>query len=265
MAKNKITEKLFKIIEEGKEVELTDDFKVQLDETFQTLVKEEKEKFESKLLIKEGEVKELKEILHEAKEAIEAKNDEIKKIKEVTLETVKEEVEEYKEDLVSKLDSFLESEIKDVVPENVIEALAKIEIYEPIVEGIKATFASKNIEFGSESHETLIEAKTEIENLRKDVNKAIEEKNSIEKKAEELLVKYVLKEKCEGMTPDQIDRIEKIFKGDNIESIEEKFDSVRDLVIESKSNEEDNEDIIDESGEPEGGVVNEEDLGQEYL
>jgi len=268
--KNK-TKKLFKLIEENEEIKLTDEFKTQLEETFNAIVQEEKDKHEIELKEKDGEKATIQEKLDEANSTIEAKNEEIKKIKEVTLKTVKEEVEAHKSELVDKLDSFLESELESLVPEEVVEATAKVAIYEPIVEGIRSTFSSKGVEVNSDAHEVLKEAKKEIETLREDVNKATSEKIALESKAEELLAKYVLKEKCEGLTVEQIAKVENIFKGDSVETIEEKFDTVRDLVIENKE-EDDGDDktlVLDEGVAGETPLVEEDEdpnsLGQHLL
>lgn len=270
----KTTKKLFKVIEENETIVLTEEFRETLEETLETLVKEEVDKKDIDLKESEGKLATANEQLEEANATIVSKDEEIKKIKEVTLETVKEEVESYKEDLVGKLDSFLESELSELVPDSVLEAVAKVEVYEPIVEGIKATFGDKGIEIDSEGHNVLKEAKTEIESLREDVNKVTADKIALEQKSEELLAKYVLKEKCEGLTLEQSEKVQNVFKGDSVETIEEKFDSVMKLVVEAKDDDEEEKDEtvqlkIDEAAEPEKDVIikedKEEDLGQSWL
>jgi len=261
----KAKEKLFKFIEENEKVELSEDFKAKVSEMFDIVVME-----------KDSKITELEDVLKESKSEIESLQEEIVKIKDVTLETVKEEVESYKEDLVEKLDSFLESELVNLVPQEIIESAAKVGIYEPLIEGVKSMFSEKNIDLDSEGFGILKDAKSEIVGLRDDYNKAISEKVELEKKAEELLAHYVLEQKCEGLMPEQKAKVKSLFKGDSVDTIEEKFESVRDLIIESKDETSDDESVavVEEKKSvnvldytlSEGRVIKEEeDLGQKYL
>ena len=269
-------EDLFKIIEKDGKTELSESFKGNITEAFKTVEVDAKSVLEGQLTLKDGEITGLKDLLGEAKEAITDKDSEIEKIKGSTLETVKEEVEAWQEDLVGKLDSFLDEEVAKVVPESIIEAAAKVEIYEPIVEGFKSTLLMKGIEINSEGHETLKEAKTEIETLRNDVNEKTESFLQLEKKSEQLLSAYLLEQKCDGMTPDQKEKVINIFKNDSVDAINEKFDHIRDLVIneESKTEKEVEDEAgegktsVSESAEQEAGIVvesNDEDLGASLL
>ena len=84
-----VLKKFFKSIEEG-DVELSDGFKKEIKESFDSLVKEATDavcaKHEVEILAKEGEVTGIQEKLEEALADVTAKEGEITKIKEVTLE-----------------------------------------------------------------------------------------------------------------------------------------------------------------------------------
>lgn len=261
----KISEKLVKFIEEsGKDgkVELTGEFKDKINELFGLAVKE-----------KEGEITTLEESLSKSEEQVETLQGEITTLKESTLEQVKEEVESHKEGLVDKLSSFLDEELKELIPDSIVEAAAKVEIYEPLVESMKSAFAEKGIEIGSEGHEVLKEARDEIVTLRDDVNTKTVAYNELSEKSEQLLARYVLNEKCEGLTVEQKDKVCTIFKNDSVEEINEKFDSVRDLVVEDVGTDGDGDldekrktTVVNDDGVQGGKDLNEEnDLGQDYL
>ena len=213
-------EKLIEFIEKEGKVELSEGFKGKLEDAIKVATVD-----------KDTEIDGLKEIMKEAKVEIESSRAELQTLKEGTLEDAKTAIEDYKESLTEKISSYLESELQNLIPENLVEAQAKVEAYEPIVEKVKSVFKGYGVEVDSEAHAVLKEAKEEILGLQKSYDSIVDEKLKLEEKTAELLAKYVLKEKCDGLTETQTAKINVIFKGSKVEEIEEKFESVVDLII----------------------------------
>lgn len=224
-------EKIIEFIEKEGKVELSEGFKGKLEDAIKVATSD-----------KDIEIDGLKEIMKEAKAEIEAGRAELQTLKEGTLEDAKTAIEDYKESLTEKISSYLESELQNLIPENLVEAQAKVEAYEPIVEQVKSVFKGYGVEVDSEAHSVLKEAKEEILSIQKSYDSIVAEKLKLEEKTAELLAKYVLKEKCDGLTESQTSKINVIFKGSSVEEIEEKFESVADLIISEGSSADDDSD-----------------------
>jgi len=171
--------KLFKSIEDEGKIQLSEDFRKTVENTFLAAVAD-----------KDVEIGDLKK----SAEALTTENTELKgqieTLKEGTLEEVKKETETFKEQLVEKISSYLEVELEKMVPQDIAEKVAKAEIYEPIVEGFKASVSRYGIILESEGMALLKSAKGEIEKLRGDVDTLtaanIELKTENAKNAEEI-------------------------------------------------------------------------------
>lgn len=242
-------EKLIEFIEKEGKVELSEGFKGKLEDAIKVATVD-----------KDTEIEGLKEIMKEAKAEIESGRAELQTLKEGTLEDAKKAIEEYKESLTEKISSYLESELQNLIPENLVEAQAKVEAYEPIVEKVKSVFKGYGVEVDSEAHSVLKEAKDEILSLQKSYDSIVADKLKLEEKTAELLAKYILKEKCDGLTESQTSKINIIFKGSTVEEIEEKFESVADLIISEGSSVVEEEEGKGE-GEGKGTTVVEESAG----
>lgn len=256
-------DKLFKNIEKTGEVTLTEDFKDSITEAVAIATAE-----------KEAKISELESANEELMTENEELKTEIDSIKENTLEEVKKEVEEYKESLVEKISAYLDSELEKLIPEEAIDAVAKLEIYEPLVEGFKNTIAKYGMEIDSEGHELLKEAKEEIENLRDAYDVATKKNVELVSEMDKINATVTLMEKCDGLTEDQKRKMVVIFKGKSEDEINERFDEVRDMVVESttsKTNDNKEKDVkpvvVTEEVSSNEDTVNEseEDLGQKYI
>jgi uncharacterized coiled-coil DUF342 family protein len=256
-------EKIFKHIEKEGKIELTDSFKSVLTETVDVAIAGEKAKVDA-IQKKADELITENEALHEQLEAL----------KEDTLAEVQKEVEAYKEQLVEKISAYLDVELEKMIPDEVVEAIAKLEIYEPIVEGFKETMGRYGIEVDSEGHELLKEAKNEIEKLRDAFDEATEKAIDLTNEMEKINATVTLMEKCNGLTEDQKKKMVVIFKGKSTDEINERFDEVRDMIIESttkkddtKLDKKDNKTVVKETVDTDK-LINEEeqeDLGQRLL
>ena len=269
-----VLENLIKFIEAEGKVELTETFKTKLQDAFDVVIAE-----------KQTEIDGVKTELDEAKSEITALGDENTNLKESTMDEVKSEVEAHKEELSEKVSRYLKDTLVELVPAELVEAQAKLEAYEPIVEKVKDVFAGFGVDIDSAAHEVLKEAKTEITGLKDSYDTVVADKLTLEKEVAGYKADALLKEKCDGLTPEQEEKIAAIFAGSSVEEIEEKFDRITDLVIseKSKANEEDDKEDDDEEEDedkkkenkdvketviaPNSNVLNEdvEDLGQRLI
>lgn len=252
-------EKLFEFISKEGKADLSEDFKSQLTDIFNVALSE-----------KIVEIESLKTVVAENETEIEGLTEEVTKLKESILEDVKKEVEEYKNTLVEKIDSFLGAELEELIPEGTIEAQAKLEIYEPLVEGFKDTIARFGISIDSEGHSLLKDAKTEIESLTEDFNRKSKEFNELEVVSEKLLAKMTLMEKCQGLTTEQTEKISIVLSGKTSDEINEKFDTIRDLIVTEKTEVAtvSTLTLVSEEVKPAGQLIAEKvenTLGQEYI
>ena len=202
--------KLFKIIEEEGKIQLSDSFKTTVENTFKAAVAEKE------VALTEAKSRE---------DALTAQNTEltakIEEMKTTSLDEVKKEVEVFKEGLVEKISSFMEIELEKMIPQDIAEKVAKAEIYEPIVEGFKATIARYGIVLESEGMTLLKEAKEEIEKLRSDVDEITKSNLEMKNESEKTAAVMTLHEKMNGLTEDQQKKIVTIFKGKSAEEISE--------------------------------------------
>lgn len=251
-------EKLFEYMESEGKTKLSDDFKSKVEDIFNVALAD-----------KAVEINTLTQQLNEKDEEIAGLTEQVEKMKQFIEEEVDKTVEEYKEGLVEKIDSFLEAELSELVPDSLIEAQAKIEIYEPLVEGFKQVISKHGVQIDSEGHELLKDAKTEIENLAEEVNEKTAEYNELEEAAEKLLARVLIMEKSDGMTDDQKEKIAVLFDGKSSDEINEKFDEIATLIITEQASVEDTKgngsSLVTEKVEMVTTKVDDNDLGQKYI
>jgi len=254
-------DKIFNHIEKEGKIELTDAFKKVIKDSVEVAISGETSK------VTEAETK-ADELIKENEEL----KSEIETLKENTLSEVQKEVEAYKESLVEKISAYLDVELEKLIPEDMAEAIAKLEIYEPIVEGFKAIVGKYGIEMESEGYELLKDAKEEIETLRESYDEATEKAVNLANEMEKINATVTLMEKCNGLTEDQKKKMVVIFKGKSTDEINERFDEVRDMIIEATTKKDntdqkkDNKTVVNEENDDKGTLNEEvEDLGQKYL
>ena len=214
---------LFKFLEKNETV-LSEDLKKTISESFDLALKEKSE--ETKGLLKEAaeEIKAHKGLLKEAAE-------EIKALRTSKVEEVKKTVKQFEEGLVNKLDKYLEHKLKNMIPQTLLEAQAKVEVYEPLVESLKNAFETKGIKIDDKGYAVLKEAKSEILSQKSKYDTVVKEKLDLEIASEKLLGKYLLKEKCEGLTSEQIKRVNILLEDASYDDIVKRFDTIRKIVI----------------------------------
>lgn len=224
-----MVDNLFKFLEKNDAV-LSEDLKNTITESFNIALKEKTDSFDSSLKESEKQLTEAKVLLKEAANEITALR--TKKVAEV-----EKAVKVFEENLVNKLDKYLEFKLKDSIPQTLLEAVAKVEVYEPLVESIKKTFETKGIKIDDKGYEVLKEAKTEIVESRKKYDTLLADKLKLEEASEKLLGKYLLNEKCIGLTEAQTKKVKSLLNEVSFDEIEKRFDTIRKIVINEEKKE----------------------------
>jgi len=213
-------DRIFQFVEKEGKVELSEGFKATLSETFNVAVSE-----------KQVELDEAIAKVASLEQENATKSAEIAKLQESVMEEAQAAIEAHKEALVEKISSYLDVELERMLPEDIAEKVAKAEIYEPLVEGFKQTVNRYGIEFESEGHALIKEAKAEIMKLRGEIDAITSKTMTLTSEMAKKDAVLTLIEKMEGLTDDQQKKIVTIFKGKSADEINERFNEVRDLII----------------------------------
>ena len=155
------------------------------------------------------------------------------------------------------------------------------EFKESITEAVKIATAEKEAKISEleSANETLVteneELKSEIEKLREAYDESTRKNVELTTEMEKINSTVTLMEKCDGLTEYQKKKMVVIFKGKSEEEINERFDEVRDMVVESTTKTDRNQNgkdvkpVVTEKvvAEAKKDLINEseEDLGQKYI
>jgi hypothetical protein len=217
---------IFDLVTEDK-VQISDEGKQIIEEAVFVITKEKDAQIKN--LTKEGKAKD--SVLKEAKASIlSLRNKKGKEIQKL--------MEEFEKDTMTKIDNFLDYTIdKKLLPDNIAEAVATVEVVSPLLEGIKSTFADKGIELDTKGHGLLKEAQNEISSLKSKLNEKQESLFKTEEAGNKLLAEVQLNRLTNGMTESQKNKMKVLFEGSSYDEINERFKGVCAVVIsESGSN-----------------------------
>ena len=181
------------------------------------------------------------EIKNKLSTLIETKVDEQVKEKESELkedltEQYEEKFNEYKQDITEKFSNFLDEVLDEEmqIPEKVVEYARKGELYESVIEQFKTKLAIDEGYIEDEVKDLLRECKSEIGNLKEQVNGLTSDNMELKKDAKELSAGLYIREKCEGLPLQQKEQIVSLLEGiTSKEEIDRKFD----VLVESTKKE----------------------------
>ena len=152
---------------------------------------------------------------------------EAKKLSESTLQEERDQLVEdmekkfdsYKQEITGKFSNFVDTvlEAEMVLPEKVLEYAKKGELYHDLIEQFKVRLGVDQGLLDEEVKSLLKEAKTEIQSLRKDLDKNIAENLELKSDAQELAAEVYLYTKCEGLTEAQRKHVFTILQGEQTE------------------------------------------------
>jgi hypothetical protein len=166
--------------------------------------------------------------------------------KEALIETYEKKMEDLENNMVEKLDNFLDSVITEQISEESIKKIALNETYEPIIKGIQDLFESKYVAIDSNGEKLVKEQKETVRQLRNENSTLIKEKMELSELAEAGAVKLIISEKTDGLTETQKTRVKNFCENKTFDEVERQIDSFIDLV---EGKEDDDEEVLDEKVE----------------
>lgn len=222
-------QKVLKEAEENEKVlvEQAEAFKAQIAETALNEVKAYRENVEKTFVEKASTYrKEIESLVfNEAKE--------YKKKKDAA--TV-EEVKNFKEDLITKVNDFIEAKlVESLIPSEILEAATKLEVYQPLVESVMGAFSKNFIKLDDTSYALIKESKSEIERLKNEVQELHKKNVTLAKEKKEVERNYKIEELIEGFTDAQKARARTLLEGHDIKDLQTRFNQIKDIIVESVS------------------------------
>jgi hypothetical protein len=193
---------------------------------------------------KQDAIKEKLDTLIEVK-AKESVDEMLKVEKDKLIEQYEEKFDAYKEDITSKFSNFVDEILDEqmAIPEKVLEYARKGELYSDLIEQFKIRLGVDEGLLDEEVKSLLKEAKTEIQNLRGQLDETIAEKLEVKGDAQELAAELYLRQKCDGLTVEQTSHVLSMLEGvKDRQEIDKKFE----IIVEAYSAKDDDEDDDDD-------------------
>lgn len=226
-----------KILDELKEKLGEEVFTEELAQEFKAAINE---MVETRLVARENELRAealeeaSREYEQELEEYDEALQEEITRFVQEEQAKLEEERAEFKEQLVDEVSDFLESELEEHIPEETREAVAKVALYEPIVEGIRDLFAENYLRLDEEQYGVLEEARREIIKLREEKSELIRERVQLRKQLREQKREEIIERVCAELTTAQAKRFRRMVEGFDVDELEERWETIVDMVLENE-------------------------------
>lgn len=185
-------------------------------------------------------------------EKVEAKKDEIRKELE---EEVKTEVDSGLNDLVEKLDLYIEKANEEFIDENLksMEVGAKVELAENIISGVMTTLKENNMEVVADDKQLVNTLETENKRLEKSLNEAIEsldEKRKQELEYEKAITMITMSESLTDTEKEKLNGMVESINVVDIDDFKSKIHTAITLIKESDDDLKSDDDVIDENFTP---------------
>lgn len=167
-------------------------------------------------------------------------------------EGYEEKLDTLEETVISKLDSYLESEISEKISDDILKAVAINETLLPLVNGIKDLYENKFVALDTEGSGMIREANEKIAELEEKQVELINEKMELNKTAELAAIKLLISEKSLDLTDDQRDKLSVLAEGKAFDELHGKIDTYIEMVTESEAStivesEDDADEVVDSS------------------
>lgn len=161
-------------------------------------------------------------------------NDEMEKVTTRLEEQAVLQLEEFKNDLVEKVDSYMNYVVEQWMEENelAIESGLRTEIAEDFISGLKTLFKEHYIEVPEEKYDVLDELQTKAEELESKLNEAIDQNVQTSKELNALKQAMVLEEQTKDLAATEVAKLKKLVEGVEFEN----EDLYRDKVVVIKEN-----------------------------
>lgn len=160
-------------------------------------------------------------------------NNEIERITFALQEKYSEEIVEYKDSIVEKVDSYLNYVVENWMEENqlAIENGLRTEIAEDFLTGLKVLFKEHYIEVPEEKYDVLGELQTKVEDLEENLDVQLENNVNLNAEVSELKKQLIIKEMTDDLADTEVNKLSKLLEGvefDNDEIYREKVKVIKD-------------------------------------
>jgi len=147
-------------------------------------------------------------------------NTEMEKIADRLEEQNAAALQEYKDTLVEKVDSFLNYVVEQWMTENqvAIDNGLRTEITEEFISGLKTLFKESYIEVPEEKYDVLDELTTKVDSLTSELDESINDNIELAKQYVELRKQLIFQEQTEDLAATEVEKLEKIVEGVEYES-----------------------------------------------
>lgn len=129
------------------------------------------------------------------------------------------EAKEFKDNLIDKVDMFIEKSIDKAIPNELLESIAQAKHYQKLVEQMKTVLSVGAIQDDEEIKEAIVDGKQQITSLEEKV-KALEEEN------EKFKVEKLIESKTKGFTKAKTEYIKSLLKGKTSDHAERNFEYI---------------------------------------
>lgn len=149
-------------------------------------------------------------------------NNEIERITTALEEKYSEEIVEYKEGVVEKIDSYLNYVVENWMEENqlAIENGLRTEIAEDFIAGLKVLFKEHYIEVPEEKYDVIGELQTKVEDLEQNLDVQLENNVSLNAEVSELKKQLIIKEIADDLADTEVIKLNKLLEGVEFENDE---------------------------------------------
>lgn len=185
-------------------------------------------------------------------EKVEAKKGEIRKELE---EEVKTEVDTGLNDLVEKLDLYIEKANEEFIDDNLksMEVGAKVELAENIISGVMTTLKENNMEVMADDKQLVNTLETENKRLEKSLDETMEsldEKRKQELEYEKAIAVMTLSESLTDTQKEKLNGMMESIVVTDLDEFKSKVDTAIVLIKESDESIDEDDEVIDENFTP---------------
>ena len=176
--------------------------------------------------------------------------DEISRLYQATVDEFDAKLEEAKEDMTDKIDTYLNYVVEEWTKENelAIERGLKGEIAEDFISGLKQLFEDHYIDVPDEKYDVLGAQSDKIAELEEKVNEVLEQNIVLKDKNGELVREHVVVEVSEDLTDTEVEKFQTLVQDvefSDEESFRVKLDTIKENYFPKVRDEESTEQVID--------------------
>jgi hypothetical protein len=136
---------------------------------------------------------------------------------------LQEQVDTAVEDLVEKVDQYLDYVIEGWMEDNkvAIESNIKVEVAESLLGGIKSLVSEHNLEIDEQEIDRVAEVEEKLEEQTSKYNEVVEEMMALKEEKQKLELQRSFKEIAEGLTDTQVEKLATLAEGVSFETVED--------------------------------------------